>query len=65
MPFAPGVAQQHGYVHACTITSIVDSACGYTDLTKAPAGSTVVTAKFKIQLTRPAMASGSRRSIRW
>jgi uncharacterized protein (TIGR00369 family) len=55
MPFSPGASQQHGYVHAGAITSIVDSACGYAALTRAPAGFEVVTAEFKINFVRPAV----------
>ena len=55
MPFATHLSQQHGYVHAGAITSIVDSACGYAALTKAPPGCEVVTAEFKINLVRPAI----------
>ena len=36
LPFSERIFQQHGYVHAGAITSIVDSACGYAALTKAP-----------------------------
>jgi uncharacterized protein (TIGR00369 family) len=55
LPFSKQLSQQHGYVHAGAITSIVDSACGYAALTKAPAGFEVVTAEFKINFLRPAM----------
>ena len=55
MPFTEQLSQQHGYVHAGAITSIVDSACGYAALTKAPAGCEVVTAEFKINFLRPAI----------
>lgn len=55
LPFSTKVSQQHGYVHAGAVTSIVDSACGYAALTKAPAGYEVVTAEFKINLMRPAV----------
>ena len=55
LPFSKHLSQQHGYVHAGAITSIVDSACGYAALTKAPAGHEVVTAEFKINLLRPAV----------
>lgn len=57
MPFSAALSQQHGYVHAGAITSIVDSACGYAALTRAPAGFEVVTAEFKINLLRPAMGA--------
>jgi len=55
LPFSERISQQHGYVHAGAITSIVDSACGYAALTKAPPGGEVVTAEFKINLLRPAI----------
>ncbi len=54
-PFSDQLCQQHGYVHAGVIASIVDSACGYAALTKAPTGCEVVTAEFKINLLRPAI----------
>lgn len=55
MPFSTTLSQQHGYVHAGAITSIVDSACGYAALTKASPECEVVTAEFKINLMRPAI----------
>ncbi len=55
LPFAARLSQQHGYVHAGAITSVVDSACGYAALTRAPAGREVVTAEFKINFLRPAL----------
>ena len=55
MPFSAAISQQHGYAHAGSITSIVDSACGYAALTRGPAGCEVVTAEFKTNFLRPAM----------
>jgi uncharacterized protein (TIGR00369 family) len=55
LPFSPQLSQQHGYVHAGAITSVVDSACGYAALTKAPPDSGVVTAEFKVNFMRPAV----------
>ena len=55
LPFSKQLSQQHGYVHAGAITSVVDSACGYAALTKAPPEYEVVTAEFKINLMRPAV----------
>lgn len=55
MPFAARLSQQHGYVHAGAITSIVDTACGYAALTRAPPGYEIVTAEFKVNLLRPAL----------
>lgn len=55
LPFSAGLSQQNGYVHAGAVTSVVDSACGYAALTKAPAEFDVVTAEFKINFMRPAL----------
>ncbi|WP_418317976.1 PaaI family thioesterase [Piscinibacter sakaiensis] len=55
LPYAAHLTQQHGYLHAGAVSSILDSACGYAALTRAPAGSDVVTAEFKINLMRPAI----------
>jgi len=55
LPFSEHLCQQHGYVHAGAITSILDSACGYAALTKAPPDCEVVSAEFKINLLRPAL----------
>lgn len=51
------VLQQHGFVHAGAITSIVDSACGYAALTRAPTGFEVVTVEFKVNFPRPAIGT--------
>ncbi|MBK7027652.1 MAG: PaaI family thioesterase [Polaromonas sp.] len=53
--FSTNLSQQHGYVHAGAITSVVDSACGYAALTVAPVNCEVVTAEFKINFMRPAI----------
>ena len=55
LPHSPHLSQQLGYLHAGAVSSIVDSACGYAALTKAPSDREVVTAEFKINLMRPAL----------
>ena len=55
LPFSQAVTQQLGYVHAGAVTSVLDTACGYAALTKAPPEFEVVTAEFKINLMRPAI----------
>jgi uncharacterized protein (TIGR00369 family) len=55
LPFSKQLSQQHGYVHAGAITSVLDTACGYAALTKAPPEFEVVTAEFKINFLRPAL----------
>jgi uncharacterized protein (TIGR00369 family) len=52
----PELSQQHGYMHAGAIASVVDNACGYAALTVAPAGHEVLTVEFKINFMRPAAA---------
>lgn len=52
----PELSQQHGYIHAGALTSVLDSACGYAALTVAPAGLDVLTVEFKINFVRPALA---------
>ncbi len=55
LPYDKALSQQMGYVHAGAITSVVDSACGYAALTRAPADCDVVTAEFKVNFMRPAL----------
>ena len=55
LPYDKALSQQHGFLHAGAVTSVVDSAVGYAALTKAPPGYEVVTAEFKINLLRPAI----------
>lgn len=52
----PELSQQHGYIHAGALTSIVDSACGYAALTVAPPGCEILTVEFKVNFMRPAVA---------
>ncbi|MDY6820601.1 MAG: PaaI family thioesterase [Deferribacterota bacterium] len=55
LPFSKHLIQQHGFLHAGAITSIVDSACGYAALTKLPKGYEVLTVEFKINFLKPAL----------
>ncbi|HMG36034.1 MAG TPA: PaaI family thioesterase [Blastocatellia bacterium] len=54
LPFHSSWTQQHGFVHAGIITSIVDSACGYAAYTLMPAGSNVLTVEYKVNFLNPA-----------
>ena len=56
MPHADAFTQQNGFLHAGVITSIADSACGYSALSMAPPGYDVLAVEFKINLLRPATA---------
>ena len=48
------VSQQHGYVHAGIISTMVDTAGGYAGFTLFPADSSVLTVEFKLNLLAPA-----------
>ncbi len=50
----PALTQQHGYIHAGAVTTVLDSACGYAALTVAPEGSEVLSVEFKVNLLAPA-----------
>jgi uncharacterized protein (TIGR00369 family) len=54
LPYARHICQQHGFLHAGVVTTIVDSACGYAGLTVMPPGSAVLTVEFKVNLMAPA-----------
>lgn len=54
VPYTAGLTQQHGYFHAGTTTTILDTACGYAALTLMPPGSDVLSVEFKVNLLAPA-----------
>ena len=51
----PEVLQQHGYVHAGIVSTIVDNAGGIAGFTLFPANSSVLTVEFKLNLLAPAV----------
>ena len=48
--------QQHGYLHAGILSTVLDSACGYAAFTLMPDDAAVLTVEFKVNLLRPASA---------
>ncbi|MBV8052558.1 MAG: PaaI family thioesterase [Acidobacteriaceae bacterium] len=54
MPFALEFTQQHGFVHAGIIATVLDSACGYAAFSLMPADAAVLTVEFKTNLIAPA-----------
>lgn len=50
----PEVSQQHGYVHAGILATLVDTAGGYAGYTLFPEDSSVLTVEFKLNLLAPA-----------
>lgn len=54
MPFNPGLTQQHGFLHAGIVTTVMDSACGYAAFSLMPEEAGVLSIEFKVNLLRPA-----------
>jgi uncharacterized protein (TIGR00369 family) len=54
LPFRADLTQQHGYLHAGIVTTVIDSACGYAALSLMPAGAEVLSVEFKVNLLAPA-----------
>jgi uncharacterized protein (TIGR00369 family) len=57
LPFRADLSQQHGFMHAGVITTIVDSACGYAALTLTPPATGVLTIEYKANFLAPAQGS--------
>ena len=54
LPYREDLTQQHGYIHAGIVGTIVDSAGGYAGFTLFPAASSVLTVEYKLNLLAPA-----------
>jgi uncharacterized protein (TIGR00369 family) len=54
LPFRADLTQQHGFFHAGVTSMIADTAGGYAALSLLPAGETMLTVEFKINLLAPA-----------
>jgi uncharacterized protein (TIGR00369 family) len=54
LPFRDDLTQQHGFLHAGTIASVADSACGYAALSLMPADAGVLSIEFKVNMLAPA-----------
>jgi len=53
-PFDSKLTQQHGFIHAGIVSTVLDSACGYAAFSLMPADAAVLTIEFKINLLSPA-----------
>jgi uncharacterized protein (TIGR00369 family) len=53
LPYRSELSQQHGYFHAGIIATVVDSAAGYAGFSVMPAGSSVLSVEFKVNLLSP------------
>ncbi len=54
LDWAPGLTQQHGFLHAGMVATALDSACGYAGLTLMAEDAAVLSVEFKINLLAPA-----------
>lgn len=53
LPYRPDLTQQHGFFHGGVTSAIADAAGGYAGYSVFPAGSSVLTVEFKINLIAP------------
>ncbi len=53
-PFRADLIQQHGFIHAGVITTVLDSACGYAAFTLMEDRAEVLTVEFKSNFLAPA-----------
>ncbi len=53
-PYQSNLAQQHGFIHAGIVSTVLDTACGYAAFTLMPENAGVLTIEFKINLLSPA-----------
>ena len=54
-PFDCRFTQQDGFLHAGTVTAMVDTACGYAAHSTMPSDSRVLSVEFKLNLLAPAV----------
>ena len=53
VPYRSDFAQQHGFMHAGIITTVLDTACGYAAFTLMPREAAVLTVELKTNLLSP------------
>ena len=54
LPYQQNLTQQHGFIHAGIVSTVLDSACGYAAFSLMPEKAAVLTIEFKINLLAPA-----------
>ncbi len=53
-PYQTNLTQQHGFIHAGIVSTVLDSACGYAAFSLMPKGAAVLSIEFKINFLSPA-----------
>lgn len=54
LPHCADLTQQHGFIHAGIVATILDTACGYAAFSLMPADAAVLSVEFKVNLLAPA-----------
>lgn len=62
LPYRADLTQQHGFIHAGIVSTVLDSACGYAAYSLMPAEAGVLSIEFKVNLLAP--AKGERLRVR-
>jgi len=57
LPYRDDLTQQKGFIHGGILGMIADSACGYAAFSLMPAGGSLVTVEYKMNILAPATAS--------
>jgi|SRR5687767_10913110 len=57
LPFREDLTQQKGYVHGGILGMIADTACGYSAFSLMPAGCSLVTVEYKMNILTPGRGS--------
>lgn len=57
LPFRKDLTQQHGFLHAGIVTTVLDSACGYAAFSQMPQDAEVLTVEFKSNFIAPAQGA--------
>jgi uncharacterized protein (TIGR00369 family) len=60
MPYAEDFTQQHGFLHAGTVATVLDSACGFAAFTLMAPEAAVLTIEFKANFLAPAKGESFR-----
>jgi uncharacterized protein (TIGR00369 family) len=53
LPFRDNLTQQKGYIHGGILGMIADTACGYSAFSLMPAGCSLVTVEYKMNILHP------------
>ena len=54
IPYQLPLTQQHGFIHAGIVSTVLDTACGYAAFSLMPENAAVLTIEFKVNLLAPA-----------